>query len=244
MNIERQNLSVGGIDVEVVRKPIKNLHLGVYPPSGRVRVAVPPSVNDEAIRLAVVTRMGWIKRQRNKFEEQARQSARAYVSGETHYYFGVPYRMRLVRKSGGSMVSVAGDRIELSVPANADRDFRERAFQRWQRDRLRERVEPLVGHWSETLGVQRPKAGIKRMRTKWGSCNPIGGRVWINLEMAKKPPACLDYLVCHELAHFIERSHGDRFIALLDRYLPNWRTLRDELNREPLAHEEWSAGLA
>lgn len=239
MSIERQHLLVGGIDVEVVRKPIKNLHLGVYPPSGRVRVAAPPSLNDEAIRLAVVTRMGWINRQKKKFATQARQSERAYVSGETHFHFGVSYRLRLVRKSGPSMARVVGDRIELSIPTNANRDFRERAFQRWQREQLRDRVQSLVDHWTEALDVQRPQVGIKRMRTKWGSCNPDAGRVWINLEMVKKPPACLDYLICHEMAHIIERSHGDRFISLLDRHMPRWRTLRDELNREPLAFESW-----
>ena len=239
MSIERQHLVVGEIDVEVVRKPIKNLHLGVYPPSGRVRVAAPSSVNDEAIRLAVVTRMSWIKRQKSKFEQQARQSERNYVSGETHYLFGTAYRLRLVRTSGDRSVQVKGDRIELSVPPDADRGFRERTFQRWQRVQLRERIEPLIDKWSDALEVSRPKAGIKRMRTKWGSCNPDAGRVWINLEMVKKPTDCLNYLVCHEMVHLIERSHGDRFISILDSHLPRWRTLRDRLNAEPLSHEPW-----
>ena len=239
MSIERHNLVVGEIDVEVVRKPIKNLHLGVYPPSGRVRVAAPPSVNDEAIRLAVVTRMGWIKRQKNKFEQQARQSERNYLSGETHFHFGTGYRLRLIRKTGGATVRIRGDRIELAVPPEADRDFRERAFQRWQREKLRERLEPLVDRWSKALKVARPESRIKRMRTKWGSCNPDAGRIWINLEMAKKPLDCLDYLVCHEMVHLIERTHGDRFIALLDRHMPRWRVLRDELNEKPLGPEKW-----
>lgn len=240
MNTENRRLAVGDIEVEIARKPIKNLHLGVYPPNGRVRVAAPPSVNDEAIRLAVVTRMGWIKRQQAKFAAQARQSERAYVSGETHYHFGTAYRLRVVSRAGAARAKIVGDRLELSVPSGSDRDFRERALQRWQRNQLRERLEPLVEQWAEVLGVPTPEFGIKRMRTKWGSCSCSANRIWVNLEMVKKPPACIDYLVLHEVAHLIDRSHGEDFIALLDRNMPRWRVIRAELNKEPLGPEKWN----
>lgn len=233
------HLTVGEIDVEIVRKKIKNLHLGVYPPHGRVRVAAPPAVSDEAIRLAVVTRMGWIKRQQAKFAAQARQSSRDYVSGETHFHFGTAYRLKVVNRQGASSVRITGDRIELSAPPGSERDFRERTFQRWQRQELRDRAGPLVEHWAGVYGVAIPEFGIKRMRTKWGTCNAAAHRIWLNLELAKKPPACIDYLVCHEVAHFIEGSHGDRFIALMDLHMPRWRVIRAELNSEPLGHEEW-----
>lgn len=234
-----QHLRVGEIDVEIVRKKIKNLHLGVYPPHGRVRVAAPPAVSDEAIRLAVVTRMGWIKRQQAKFSAQARQSARDYVSGETHFHFGTAYRLKVINRQGASSVKNTVDRIELSTPPGSDRDFRERVFQRWQRQELRDRAGPLVDHWARVYDVAIPEFGIKRMRTKWGTCNAAANRIWLNLELAKKPPACIDYLVCHEVAHFIEGSHGDRFIALMDLHMPRWRVIRAELNSEPLGHEEW-----
>lgn len=239
MNIENRHLSVGGIDVEVVRKQIKNLHLGVYPPNGRVRVAAPPTVSDEAVRLAVVTRMGWIKRQRSKFIAQARQSARSYVSGETHFHLGAAYRLRVVKREGSAQVAIKGDRLELVVPPTSDWALREHVFQRWQRRQLRERAGPAVIHWARVFGVSPPEFRIKRMRTKWGSCNAVARRIWLNLELVKKPPTCIDYLVCHEVAHLIEPSHDDRFIALLDRHMPRWRTIRAELNREPLGHEEW-----
>lgn len=240
MNIENRHLSVGGIDVEVVRKQIKNLHLGVYPPNGRVRVAAPPTVSDEAVRLAVVTRMGWIKRQRSKFIAQARQSVRSYVSGETHFYLGTAYRLRVVKREGIARVRIAGDRLELSVPFGSDRDFRERTFQRWQRQELRERAAVAVDHWARAFDVPTPEFRIKRMRTKWGSCSSAARRIWLNLELVKKPVACIDYLICHEVAHLIEPSHDERFIALLDRHFPRWRVIRAELNREPLGHEEWN----
>lgn len=239
MNTEQRRLSVGDIHVEVVRKQIKNLHLGVYPPHGRVRVAAPPSVSDEAIRLAIVTRMGWIKRQQAKFAAQARQSNRAYVSGETHFHWGTAYRLRVVSRKGPSQVKIIGERLELSVPPGSDRDFRERVFQRWQRQVLRQRSQPLVDHWAQVLGVPTPEFGIKRMRTKWGSCSAAARRIWLNLELVKKPLACIDYLICHEVAHLIERTHGDRFIALLDRHMPRWRVIRAELNKEPLGPEKW-----
>lgn len=233
-------LDIGGLRVELVRKSIKNLHLGVYPPDGRVRVAAPPTVSDEAVRLAVVTRIGWINRQREKFQRQARQSERDYVSGETHFHLGQRYRVRLIERPGPSHIRLTSDRrLELTVPKERDRKFRERVVQRWQRELLRERGQALTVEWAARLGVEPPTIGIKRMKTKWGACNPAANRIWLNLELVKKPPECVSYLVLHEITHLIERSHGDAFVAFLDRHMPNWRTYRDELNVAPLAHEDW-----
>jgi len=239
MSIEA--LEIGGLRVELVRKPIKNLHLGVYPPDGRVRVAAPPTVSDDAVRIAVVTRMGWINRQREKFQRQARQSAREFVSGETHFHLGQRYRLRLIEGAAPSHVQITSERrIELTVPKQTDRDARERIFQRWQRGLLRERGDCLANEWAAKLGVEKPSIGIKRMKTKWGACNPDAKRIWLNLEVIKKPPECISYLVLHEIAHLVEPNHGDAFVAFLDRHMPNWRTFRDMLNAAPLAHEEWT----
>jgi predicted metal-dependent hydrolase len=233
-------LNIGGLRVELVRKSIKNLHLGVYPPDGRVRVAVPPTVSDDAVRLAVVTRMGWINRQRDKFLQQARQSERAYVSGETHFHLGQRYRLRVVEQPGRSGIRITSDRrLELKVPAGCGREHRERIVHRWQREQLRERGHVLAGVWAARLGVDVPALGIKRMKTKWGTCNTAANRIWLNLELIKKSPECLSYLVLHEIAHLIERHHGDGFIALLDSHMPSWRIHRDALNAAPLAHEDW-----
>lgn len=239
MNTE--SLDIAGLRVELVRKSIKNLHLGVYPPDGRVRVAAPPTVSDEAVRLAVITRMGWINRQRDKFLRQARQSERKYVSGETHFHLGQRYRVRLIEQPGASHVRLTSDRrLELIVPKDRGREFRERVVQRWQRELLRERGQTLTIEWAARLGVEPPAIGIKRMKTKWGACNPAANRIWLNLELVKKPPECVSYLVLHEITHLIERNHGDAFVAFLDRHMPNWRTYRDELNVAPLVHEDWA----
>ena len=240
MSIEPCRISVGDIEVDVVRKRIKNLHLGVYPPLGRVRVAAPEGVSNEAVRLAIITRLPWIKRQRAKFAAQMRQSERAYLSGETHFHFGQRYRLRVVERRGAGSVKLAhGDRIELTVPPGSDGAYREKIVQGWQRRELRARAEPLIDKWAEAMGEFRPKLGIKRMKTLWGSCNPSSRRIWLNLELAKKASDCIEYLVIHEMAHFTEPNHGERFVALMDRYMLRWRIVRDELNSAPLAHEDW-----
>ena len=240
MSTEPKQISVGGLRVDVVRKRIKNLHLGVYPPNGRVRVAAPVGVSEDAVRLAVVTRMAWIKRQKARFDTQSRQSERAYVSGESHYFFGQRYRLNLIEGARAGRVRIRNSRtLDLYVRSDSDQMVRERIFLGWYRRELRDRIARLMESWSDAYGIPVPVWGIKRMKTKWGSCNVEARRVWLNLELAKKPPQCLEYVIIHELAHFFERNHSDRFVALMDRMLPQWRVIRDELNAEPLGHEDW-----
>lgn len=240
MSIEPHQITVGGLRVDVIRKPIKNLHLGIYPPHGRVRVAAPLSLSNEAVRLAVVARMGWIKRQRAKFDAQSRQSARAYVSGESHYYLGQRYRLRLIEGAPFGWVHIRNGRsLELHVRAGSDQAVRERVFLGWYRRELRARAIPIIEKWADTMEIDIPICGIKRMKTKWGTCSIGARRIWLNLELIKKPPQCIEYIVAHELTHFLERNHSGRFVALMSRHLPQWRLIRDELNTEPLAHERW-----
>src|SRR6185436_17094194 len=220
MNTDRQ-VTVGGISVQVVRKAIKNLHLGVYPPGGRVRVAVPLAISDDAVRLAVIGKLGWIKKQQAKFAEQLRQTKREMVSGESHYFLGRRYRLCVVEHDGPGRV-VLRNRItlELQVRSGYDAKERERVLERWYRERLRDLVPPLLAKWEAILGVHAAGWGIKKMKTKWGTCSPDTGRIWLNLELAKKPVQCLEYLIVHELTHLIERRHNDRFVSLMDRHLP------------------------
>lgn len=242
MNIEARSITVSGIAVDVVRKDIKNLHLGVYPPHGRVRVAAPLVVSDEAVRLAVVDKLGWIRRQKAKFAEQPRQSQRAMVSGESHYVLGRRYRLRVHAHDGPARVALRGiASLDLFVCPDWTAKQREAALMRWHRVQLKALVPPLLDKWQAVLGVQAAAWGIKAMKTKWGSCNAADRRVWLNLELAKKPVSCIEYIIVHELAHLVERRHDDRFTALLDSCLPNWRHLRELLNQAPLAHEAWSA---
>jgi len=241
VNTEQTEITVSGLEVQVIRKAIKNLHLGVYPPNGRVRVAAPLRVSNEAVRLAVVGKLGWIRRQRSKFQEQTRESQREMVSGESHYFLGRRYRLRVIDHEGAGRVVVRNRRtLELHVRRQSGQVERERVLQRWYREQLRELIPPLLTKWAVILGVQPAAWGIKRMKTKWGACNVDVKRIWLNLELAKKPAQCLEYIVVHEMTHLLERHHNDRFISLMDQHLPHWRWHRQELNAAPLAHDTWS----
>lgn len=240
MTTERRRIEVRGIPVDVDRKSIKNLHVGVYPPDGRVRVAAPERMDEEAIRLAIVSRLGWIRRQRRGFEDQARQSERRMITGESHYFRGRRYNLDVLEHDAASAVRLRNNRVmELCVRPEASRDKREQVLQHWYRQQLRADIDPLIERWEPRVGVRVADWGIKKMKTKWGSCNTDAGRIWLNLELAKKPPGCLEYIVVHEMVHLLERRHTDRFRRLLEEVMPDWRIRRDELNEAPLSHEEW-----
>ena len=241
MSIERRQIVVRGLAVEIVRKDIKNLHLGVYPPHGRVRVAVPRRVSDDAVRLAVIGKLGWINRQRARFEAQPRQSEREMVSGESHYFLGHRYRLLVMPNNGAAKVLLRKkSMIEMHVRPETSARQRELVLHRWYRQQLKELIPPLLKEWQSVLGVELADWRIKRMRTRWGTCNAEARRIWLNLELAKKPEQCLEYVVIHELAHLIARKHDDKFIAVMDEHLPQWRLRRQQLNSAPLAHEDWS----
>lgn len=241
MSTERHTIAVSGITVEVVRKAIKNLHLGVYPPAGRVRVAVPMHIDNEAVRLAVISKLGWIRRQQRAFARQARQSQREMVAGESHYLFGRRYRLRVVEEEAPAQVTVRGNtHLVLRVRPGTPAEKREEILSRWYRRQLRERVPELIARWEPVIGVQISEWGIRRMKTRWGTCNIAARRIWLNLELAKKTPRCLEYILVHEMVHLLERHHNERFRELMDGFMPQWRLHRDELNRSPLAHEDWS----
>jgi hypothetical protein len=240
MNTEEHKITVSGLSVEIVRKNIKNLHLGVYPPAGRVRVAAPLRVSNEAVRLAVIGKLSWIKRQQARFERQPRQSVREMVSGESHYFSGQRYRLRVYPTKGPAKVVVSNNSvIELHVRLRAGSDSRQKVMMNWYRQCLKDAIPPLLERWQKRLGVKVPDLRIKKMKTKWGTCNARAGRIWINLELAKKSVNCLEYVVLHELVHLLVRRHNDQFIGIMDSCLPRWRALREELNGSPLAHEIW-----
>ena len=233
-------IDVNGLAVDVVRKDIKNLHLAVYPPTGRVRVAAPLLVDDEAVRLAVISRLAWIKRQQTKFNEQERQSPREYVSGESHYFQGRRYRLNLIEQPGKQQLVLRNHKfMDLYVRPGSSLAQRQRLVAAWYRVHLKATLALLIPKWEAIIGVQVSAWGVKQMKTKWGACNIEARRIWLNLELAKKSPLCLEYIIVHELVHLLERHHNDRFRALMNQFLPGWQLIRDELNREPLAHEDW-----
>lgn len=240
MSTSSAYLSVRGIDIDVVYKDIKNLHIGVYPPMGRVRVAAPHRLDDDQVRHAVIQRLPWIKKRREQLRAADRQTEREMVSGESHYVWGVRHRLKVIDRPGAPHVEIDGGRLLLYVPENTSPERRRELLLGWYRHQLRQVVPNVITKWEPKLGVSVPRWSIRRMKTKWGSCNRETGHIWVNVELAKKPPDCLEYIVVHEMAHHLERSHGERFTRLMDNYLPNWRALRDQLNGAPLAHEEWA----
>ena len=233
-------ITVNGLTVDVVRKNIKNLHLAVYPPNGRVRVAAPLRVDDEAVRLAVISRMAWIKRHQAKFEGQERQSAREYVSGESHYFQGRRYLLNVVYHDAPPKVIIRNKTtLDLFVRTGSDAAKRERVLVAWYRKQLKEMIPPLIAKWEAIMGVQVAEWGVKRMKTRWGSCNIEAHRIWVNLELVKKPVHCLEYIIVHEMVHLLERLHNDRFTEHMDKFMPQWRFFREELNKAPLGHATW-----
>jgi predicted metal-dependent hydrolase len=234
-------LTIRGINVDVVYKDIKNLHIGVYPPVGRVRVAAPRRLDEEQIRLAVIRRLPWIKRQREQLRAAERQSEREMVTGESHFVWGRRHRLKVIERPGRAHIEVAGDRLLLYVPAGMDVEQRRALLDRWYRTQLRAAVPALIAKWEPFIQVSVPRWSVRRMKTKWGSCNRESGHIWFNVELAKKHPDSLEYIVVHEMAHHLERSHGERFTTLMDGFMPDWRRRRDRLNAEPLTAERWMA---
>jgi predicted metal-dependent hydrolase len=233
-------IKVGVIEALVVRKPVKNLHLAVLPPAGKVRVTAPIAMKEDAVRTLVATKIGWIKKQQAKFTGQARQTKREYISGESHYYLGKRYRFEVVAEEARPTVSIKSNgRMCLSVRPGSSRVKREEVVTEWYRTELRAIVEELIVKWQKKMGLTVESWRIMRMKTRWGTCNRKFGRITLNLELAKKPVSCIEYVAVHELVHLIERKHNVRFQQLMTKYLPRWRGAKEELNRLILAHEEW-----
>ncbi|MGA9508707.1 MAG: SprT family zinc-dependent metalloprotease [Candidatus Sulfotelmatobacter sp.] len=240
MSTETQRIEIRGLQVEIVRKDIRNLHVGVYPPLGRVRVAAPSRLSNDAVRLAVISRLGWVRQQQAKFQHQERQSQREMVSGETHFVQGRRYRLAVIKKDDAAkVVRRTMRRLELFVRPGDGRERRQRVLDSWYRELLRQQIAELLAKWEPRIGVQVREWGIRKMKTRWGTCNREAGRIWVNLELAKKPPSCLEFIVVHELVHLIERRHNDRFRQMMDQALPAWREFREVLNRAPLSHQSW-----
>jgi predicted metal-dependent hydrolase len=240
MSIANPVITVADIPIEIVRKDIKNIHLAVYPPEGKVRISVPAHITNENVRLAVVNRLAWIKKRQEVFRKQPRQTEREYVSGESHYFQGKRYLLEVAESNGRPSVTIINNaRMRLQVAPGTSIENRALVVSRWYRRQLKTIIPPLLAKWQPLIGKEVTHWGVKKMKTKWGSCNISERRIWINLELAKKPPECLEYILVHELVHLHERHHNDNFKAMMDRFLPNWRLSRDLLKSEPLAFENW-----
>ena len=212
-----REISVDGLTVEIIRKDIKNLHLRIYPPDGRIRMSAPLRVSDDAVRLMVESRLGWIKRKRAKFAGQERQSSRDYVSGENHWFLGRRYGLNVIEQNRPGRVDVRGSgTLDLFVRDGSDQAQRKKAFWAWYRKELKALSWPLVEKWAHTMGLPVPECRVKRMKTRWGTCNIRARRIWLNLELIKRPRHCTEFIIVHEMAHFYERLHNARFTNLMD----------------------------
>lgn len=240
MSTENETISIGNVSIGVVRKDIKNMHLAVYPPKGRIRLSAPAKTDYEVLRLFAISKLGWIKKHVKNFQEQHREPPRQFISGESHYYHGRRYLLEVKEGIGPQEISVKNSKkLLMQVRPGANKDSREKLMREWYRERMKEMVPELLATWEDKIGVKANDWGIKLMQTKWGSCNPDAKRIWLNLELAKKPKICLEYILVHELVHLLERNHNDRFVAYMDEFMPKWRLYRNELNKLPVARGEW-----
>jgi predicted metal-dependent hydrolase len=227
------------IAVDVVRKDIKNIHLSVYPPTGKVRISAPLRMDVDAIRVFVISKLSWIRRQQEKQREQARETPREYLDRESHYLWGKRYLLEVNEIDLAPAVELEHDRMFLRVRPGTKEEKREAILEEWYRERLKEAIPGLISKWEPLIGVRAARFFVQRMKTKWGSCNPRSGNIRLNSELAKKPRECLEYILVHEMVHLLEPTHNARFTALMDQFMPKWHFHRDELNRFPVRHETW-----
>lgn len=212
----------------------------MLPPDGRVRVSAPLHISDERVRAAIVSRLAWIKKQQQKFADQPRQSEREMVTGEAHYFMGKCYRLEVIERLGRHEVALKNSsKLQLFIRPNTTLVNRQKVLNEWYRQQLKTSLPSIIKKYESLMEVEVREFGIKKMKTRWGTCNSKAKRIWLNLELAKKSPACLEFIVIHEMAHLIERKHNERFKKLMDKYMPNWRLVREELNRQPVRNEKW-----
>ncbi|MFY9825021.1 MAG: SprT family zinc-dependent metalloprotease [Thermoanaerobaculia bacterium] len=233
-------IELGDITVDVVFKDIKNVHLSVYPPAGRVRISAPRRMSLDTIRVFAISKLGWIKQQQEKLRGQERETPRGYLNRESHYVWGKRYLLTVTEEDAPPAVELKHRRMLLQVRPGTRREKKEALVEEWYREQLKEAVPPLLERWEPLLGVKADRWFVQRMKTKWGSCNHKARTIRLNTELAKKPPQCLEYIVVHELVHLLEPTHNARFLALMDRFMPNWQFHREELNRLPVRQETWS----
>jgi predicted metal-dependent hydrolase len=229
-----QTIKVGNFNIDVMHKEIKNVHLSVYPPTGRVTISAPSHMNTELLRVYAISRIGWIKQQQKKLLSQAREPVKEFVNRETHYFKGKRFLLKLEDNQATNKVELKHNKLIVKTKLHSTEEKTAKLIDTFYRQELHNVVPNLITKWSAILKVNLTTYGIKKMRTKWGTCNPIAKRIWVNVELAKKPIHCLEYIVVHELVHLLERKHNDKFVAHLNRHLPNWKQIKKELNELPV----------
>jgi predicted metal-dependent hydrolase len=233
------HLHLGEISVELVFKDIKNVHLSVHPPTGRVRISAPERMEVDKIRVFAISKLDWIKRHQTGFRSQEREAPREYLDRESHYLWGRRYLLRIHESDAPPELQLGPGKMHLRVRPHTSKEKKRAIVAEFYRDQIRVEASRLIATWGRMLGVSADRLYVRQMKTKWGTCNPRARSIRLNTELAKKPKHCLEYIVVHEMVHFLDPRHGNRFASLMDSFLPEWRHYRDELNRHPLAHQDW-----
>jgi predicted metal-dependent hydrolase len=232
-------IRLGDVAIDVLKKDIKNVHLSVYPPAGKVRISAPRDMDIGAIRVFAISKLGWVKQQQKKLWGQQREAPREYIDRESHYVWGKRYLLTVVEIQGTPCVELQPRRLVLQVRPGSSIESRRSVMDSWYREEIKTAAPLLIEQWRRVVGVQPTKFFVQAMKTKWGSCNASARTIRLNTELAKKPRECLEYIIVHEMVHLLEPTHNARFIALMDRHMPRWQVCRQELNRLPVRHESW-----
>lgn len=233
-------IRLGNTPVEVVFKDIKNVHLTVHPPEGRVRIAAPTRMTLDRVRLFAIAKLGWIRKQQAELRAQEREPRRKFIPRESLYLWGRRYLLAVEEADRPATVDVLSRRIRLTVRPGTSLTARTAVMEAWYRDQVREALPGLLGRWERVVGASAGRVSVRRMKTRWGSCNHGSGSILLNTELAKKPPECLEYVLVHELVHLLEPTHNTRFVTLMDEHMPAWRHYRRVLNRLPIRQEAWT----
>jgi predicted metal-dependent hydrolase len=238
--IDRQKINLGEISIDVFFKDIKNIHLSVHPPSGRVRMSSPHRIKLDTLRIFAISKLSWIKKQQQRMKNQERETQREFITRESHYYLGKRYLLKVIEHNYPPKVEIKHDTIELYIKPDTPGEKRQEILNDWYRERLKELIPAYIENWEKVMNVKVDEWAIKRMKTRWGTCNTNVKRIWINLELAKKPIHCLEYIIVHEMVHLLERKHNYKFKAYMNQFLPQWKQQRQELNKIPISHTDWS----
>lgn len=225
-------LTIEDIDIEVVKKNVKNINLSVHPPDGRVKLSAPKSMDNDSIRRFVTSKIPWIKKHKDKFKNQVREIPKRFISGETHYFQGNEYLLNLVETNSKHRVEIVNNTtINLYIGKDSTKEKRENIMNEWYRDELKLLIPKYISKWEEVMNVSVDEWKIRKMKNIWGSCHIHNKKILINLELAKKDLIYLEYVIVHEMVHLLERYHNDKFRSYMDKFLPDWRNYNAGINR-------------
>ncbi|MBD1877146.1 M48 family metallopeptidase [Nodosilinea sp. FACHB-131] len=234
-----ETIQIGEIPITVTLKDVRNVHLSVHPPDGRVTLVAPISTRLDVARAYAISKLTWIREQQRKLFNQARETPRQLIERESHYLWGRRYLLTVVQQEAKPNVTLDHKRITLHIRPGSDATKRAEVFHEWHKSLLHEVIPSFIQKWEPKLGVEVKSYFLQRMKTKWGSCNHQAGHIRLNTELVKKPKDLLEYVIVHEMAHLLEPTHSDRFVTILNEHYPTWREARAELNELPLAAEPW-----